>query len=332
MVAIRTDIIEPLDAAFRLDVASDAEWIARVSAAMKPLFDERRGTFAWLVRRNPDGPDTLESLVHADGPDDLMHSIGAMHQEASPEDYATVYPNRDGLYTLGGLYGPRRFYESRLLKQWVHDRGMIDAGAIHISLGKNMLLIGSFLRKAATLPLPVQRFGERLGRRIAQAHRLRRAIADQSARVSAILTPDGRVAHAEGKGANRVTRERLRSAVQRREKARSSLRCREPGEALELFEGLIDGRFTIVDRFDADGRRYLVAFENPPEIAALRAFTAREAEILRRAIDGEPLKRIALDLGITSGAASAYLAAARKKTGLRTREEMVRWFRHLGRS
>lgn len=330
MVAIRTDIIEPLDVAFCLDAASDAEWIGRVSAAMKPLFDEGRGTYAWLVRRSRVGPDTFEGLVGVDAPDDLMQSVGAMHQEGSPEDYEIAYPKTIGLHSLGTLYGASRFYNTPLLKRWVHDRGIIDTGALHISLGERTLLVGGFLSVAATFPAAVQRFGERLGRRISQAHRLRRAVADHSAKMTAIFTADGRIAHAEGAGSKRVVRERLRAAVLRREKARTKLRSREPGDAIELFEGLIDGQFTVVDRFDNDGRRFLVAFENPPEIAVVRALTAREREILYRAIEGEPLKRIAHDLGITPGAASAYLVAARKKTGLRTREEMVRWFRRLG--
>jgi DNA-binding CsgD family transcriptional regulator len=277
------------------------------------------------------GPDAFEALVDVAAPDDLLQSVAAMHREGSAEDYAIAYPKGIGVHSLGTLYGPSRFYSSPLLKRWVHERKLVDAGAVHISLGERKLLVGSFLRTAAVFPVPVQRFAERLARRISQAHRLRRAIADQSAKMTAILTTDGRIAHAEGAGSKRVVRERLRSAVLRREKARSAARRGESDEAIELFEGLIDGRFTVVDRFDSDGRRFLVAFENPPEIAVLRALTAREREILRRAVEGEPLKRIALDLGITPGAAAAYLVAARKKTGLRTREEMVRWFRRLGR-
>ncbi len=330
MVAIRTDVIEPLDAAFRLDAASDGEWIARVATAMKPVSDEGRGTFAWLVRRNAGAPDTFEALVDAEAPDPLMQAVAAWHQEASAEDNAIAYASgRLGLHSLVTKYGASRLLDSPLLKRTVRDRGMIDAGVLHISLGERKLLVGSFLRAPATFSVASQRFAERLGRRIADAHRLRRAIADQSAQVTAILTPGGRVAHAEGRGGDPVVRERLRTAVLRREKARTRLRQSQPDEALELFEGLVDGRFTVVDRFDNDGRRYLVAFENPPELAALRALTAREREILCRAIEGEPLKRIALELGLTPSAASAYLVAARKKTGLRTREEMVRWFRRL---
>jgi DNA-binding CsgD family transcriptional regulator len=330
MVAIRTDVIDPLDAAFRLDAASDSEWVSRVATAMKPLSDEGRGTYAWLVRRNAGAPDTFEALVDAEAPDPLMQAVATWHQDASPEDHAIAYAaGRLGLHSLATKYGARQFYDSPLLRRLVHDRGMIDAGVLHISLGERKLLVGSFLRAPATFPVAAQRFGERLARRIAQAHRLRRAVADQSAQVTAILTPGGRVAHAEGSGGDPIVRERLRTAVLRREKARTRLRHSQPDEALELFEGLVDGRFTVVDRFDNDGRRYLVAFENPPELVALRALTTREREILCRAIEGEPLKRIAVDLGLTPSAASAYLVAARKKTGLRTREEMVRWFRRL---
>ena len=34
-----------------------------------------------------------------------------------------------------------------------------------------------------------------------------------------------------------------------------------------------DGRYTVVDRFDTDGRRYVVAYENPPNVRDPRGLT-----------------------------------------------------------
>ena len=96
-----------------------------------------------------------------------------------------------------------------------------------------------------------------------------------------------------------------------------------------MYDGVVDGRFTIVDRFERDGRRYLVAYENAPGVVGLRALTRREREILERVAQGESVKSIAIDLGITPGAAAGYLHDIRQKTGLRSRAEIVRWFTRL---
>lgn len=99
-----------------------------------------------------------------------------------------------------------------------------------------------------------------------------------------------------------------------------------------LFAALVRGECTIVDRFESDGSSYLVARENPPAVAAALALTARERQVLRGAADGTPVKRVAIDLGITASAAAAYLAKARRKTGLASRTEIVRWFSAASRT
>jgi DNA-binding CsgD family transcriptional regulator len=326
----REDVIRPLDEAFAIDDADDMAWTGRVAAALEPLFDQGLGTFSWLVRSGSSPQVEFDTMVRVEAPQRFIECMQGLHVEADPEDYAIAYPQKHSVYTLGTLYGPARFFSSPLIRRWVHERGIVDPGALHIPLGDRRLLVGGFLREVATLPYLTQRFGEQLSRRIAHAFRLREALKSRKLSPAAILTPDARVVHADGAGVSQTAREKLRRAVVAREKARSSLRQRDPQLAFSMFEALVDGRFTIVDRFERDGRRYLVAYENPRAVAALRALTSREREILRRAVVGQPLKRIAIDLEIAPAAAAAYLANARAKTGLRSRQEMVRWFHDQG--
>jgi DNA-binding CsgD family transcriptional regulator len=322
----RADVIRPLDAAFAIDDADDTAWIARVSAALDPLFDLGLGTFSWRVRKGTSMPIEFDTMVRIEAPQPFIDCMQALHLEAAPEDYEIAYPRKQGVYSLATLYGPQSFFSSPLLRRWVHERGIVDPGALQIPLGERRLVVGGFLREVAAFPNLTRRFGDQLARRISHAFRLRQALKSRRLVPSAILTPDARVVHAEGAGSLPEARARLRQAVVARERARSSLRQRNPLLAFEMFRALVDGRFTIVDRFERDGRRFLVAYENPPAIAALRALTSREREILRRAVAGDPIKRIAIDLEIVPAAAAAYLANAREKTGLRSRQEMARWF------
>jgi DNA-binding CsgD family transcriptional regulator len=324
------DIIRPLDEAFRVDDLDGPAWISRVSAALVPLFDEGLGTFAWLVRSGRTCVPTFDGMVMADAPSRYLDSMQGLHREARPEDYVTAYPRTAaGIHTLATLFGSEQYRSSPLLRRWMHDRQVPDPAALHVKLVGRRLLVGGFLRHPGVLTPVGRRLGARLGLRIAQAFRVRQALARGISAPVAIVTPGGRVVHAVGPATSTERRSGLRQAVRARERARSSLRRRDPEAAFDLFRGLVDGKFTIVDRFESDGRRYLVAYENPGGIAALRALTARERQILDRAARGDSLKSIAIELGLTPSAAAAYLAGARRKTGLRSRAELVRWF-HRG--
>lgn len=329
----RADVIRPLDVAFSLDDLTEDAWLERVVDALLPLFGQGRSAWAWINRIHRDQPPgqrgwpLVDRILRFEALPREIDGIDGLHHEGTLEDYATAYPAAAvGLHSLGTFFGKDRYFTYPLLRRWLHDPRIGDPGGLHVRLGARKLVVGTFLSAPAVFPNIARRFAEELGRRISVAYALRKDLERGDARVAAVLTPDAKVVHAEGSGRKRRARERLRNAVIGRERARSSLRLHAPDVAIDLFEVIVDGRYTVVDRFESDGRRYLVAYENPPEIAVLRALTQREREILRRVVDGEPLKRIAADLDLTQGAVSAYLTAARKKTGLRTRQEMVRFF------
>lgn len=325
MRAKALDVIAPLDAAFELDT-DEATWIQRVTDTLMPLLDLGLGTFAWLAcpvqKAMP-----FERLLHLNAPvggDFVLQ----MHDDADRDDIALAYPNITGVHSLATLFGPRRYFESPLLRRWIHARKIADAGGLHISLGGRTLVAGAVFHEVAAFPRPLKTFGPMLSRRIEAAFRLRQGLATMGSTPAAVLTPAAQVVHAENEAKSTTVRERLRRAVVAREMARG-LREKDPARAFALYEGIVSGRFTILDRFERDGRRYLVAYENPPDVLSSRALTRREREVMWRAAQGEPLKRVAIELGITPSAAAAYFHAARKKTGIRSRNELVRWFRGL---
>jgi DNA-binding CsgD family transcriptional regulator len=123
--------------------------------------------------------------------------------------------------------------------------------------------------------------------------------------------------------------DRVRDAVIEAERRRRS--TEEDAEARALFLAIVEGRCTVVDRFEGDGRRFLVARENPRECRRSRSLSRREREIFCLTIEGRSVKSIAFELGVTPATAAAYLACARRKSGLLTRAEMVRWFAHVTR-
>jgi len=139
----------------------------------------------------------------------------------------------------------------------------------------------------------------------------------------AVLAPDGAVAHAAGAAEPRAARESLGAAVRRIEGARGRLRKTSPEEALELWRGLVDGRWSLVDHHEADGRRWVLVRRNEPGLDDPLTLTPRERQVLAYAALGHSGKYVAYLLGLAPTTVSAHLAAACRKLGVRDRREAV---------
>ena len=106
--------------------------------------------------------------------------------------------------------------------------------------------------------------------------------------------------------------------------ARSSLRRRNVEGAIEIWRGLVAGRWSLVDRFDSDGKHYLVAHRNPPDVRDRRALTRREAEVAGYLGMGYSNKLIGYALGLGTSVVADHIASIRKKLQARSRVELVR--------
>jgi DNA-binding CsgD family transcriptional regulator len=159
--------------------------------------------------------------------------------------------------------------------------------------------------------------GLRLRRRLAK-------LADPSSHAEAILSPSGAVLHAEAAAVPRTAREALRDAAVAIDKARGRLRRADPDSALQMWRALTDGRWSLIDRFDRDGRRFMVAHRNDATTRRLRALSAREHQVASYAAMAHSNKLIAYELGLSMGTVSSHLRAALAKLGLRSRVELVR--------
>ena len=170
----------------------------------------------------------------------------------------------------------------------------------------------------------------RIAAHISAGARLRRALpgltsADLATGADAIVSPSGSIAHAEVAAQSRGARASLRNAVLSMDRARSKVRANE-AEALDLWQGLVAGRWSLVDRFDTDGRRYLVARKNDPDVKDPRALTPRERHVLAYVAMGHPLKLIAYALGLSLSTVSVNRQMAMRKLGLRTHADIVTLF------
>jgi hypothetical protein len=82
-----------------------------------------------------------------------------------------------------------------------------------------------------------------------------RSLSQDELPVEAILDSQGRMHDGQGRAVERDARENLREVVLRIERARTKAGRSEPDAALDNWEALVEGRWSLVDRFDSDGKR-----------------------------------------------------------------------------
>lgn len=163
---------------------------------------------------------------------------------------------------------------------------------------------------------------------LASAVRLRRLLPQCGARTEdslteAVLDPAGRVLHATSVARGRAARGHLVEAVRTMDRARGSLRWKSPEEALALWGALIDGRWSLVDHVDVDGRRYVLARRNPPDHWDPRALSSRERAVLALALDGRSNKAIGFDTRLAPSTIAGLLRSCQAKLGVGSRRALM---------
>jgi DNA-binding CsgD family transcriptional regulator len=169
-----------------------------------------------------------------------------------------------------------------------------------------------------------------VGAHLGAAMRLR-AIAPVSAEdaandpmTEAVMTPDGRVLHASGEARSQKMRESLSEALLRSERARTRL-CRvDAGEALDLWTALVEGRWSVVETTERDGKRFLLARKNSLASPDLLALTKDESDVVWLTVQGHSTKYIAYELGLSETMVTRRLARAMRKLRVDSRRDLLR--------
>jgi DNA-directed RNA polymerase specialized sigma24 family protein len=309
------DPLSVVEAAY--GVESGGEWLQRVAASAAAAFDGVGGAMAILYdSRNDDGVDFVGIACH----EMSMEIPRALFPRAprSAEVQARITHAFRAVHFgtfLGQMVACRPEYAVEVPRLGFDDMAFVNA-IDPTGLGCVIYLPD----RARSYPPRLLQTWRRLGAHIASGNRLRRLLAtlsgatnDLPATVEAVLNPEGRIEHAVGRARTRPARELLQDALVRIDRARTG---RADGErAVGLWRGLVDGRWSVVEHFERDGRRYFLAHRNQPELQRDRALTEREQQVLAYATLGHSNKLIAYSLGLSLSTVGAHLAQARKKLG-----------------
>jgi DNA-binding CsgD family transcriptional regulator len=105
---------------------------------------------------------------------------------------------------------------------------------------------------------------------------------------------------------------------------RSRTKERKSGRrALDLWHPLVGARWTLVDGFEENGSRYIIARENQAHAPHFEMLAARERQVVLQAVLGFSNKEIAYSLGISDSTVRVLMARATRKLGVRSRKELT---------
>jgi DNA-binding CsgD family transcriptional regulator len=145
-----------------------------------------------------------------------------------------------------------------------------------------------------------------------------------------VLSPDGHILHAEGPAKPATARRALQAATRVIERARA--RKWDQPKALEAWKGLVSARWSLVDRFEEGGRRYVLARENHPRVGGLSSLTDAECSVVAHIAHGCTTKETAYNLGISDATVRVLLMRAARRCSVKTRGALLDLWRSTHRA
>jgi DNA-binding NarL/FixJ family response regulator len=198
-------------------------------------------------------------------------------------------------------------------------------GIAHTGDGR-ALVLGTGLRERRRPAEATRQRWSRAASHLGAGLRLMHALASGAGADEAVLDPSGCLQHALPAAQSACARESLRRAVRSRDRARTRAGRADEDVALDSWEALISGRWSLVDRFDADGKRFVVARKNDPRVGDPRGLSRCEAQVAEFLALGYSEKQISYALGLSAAAVSRAACQAVRKLGLRSRAELAALF------
>lgn len=321
----RVEAVKAVEAAYDLQSATSG-WLRRLACVARRSLDQGLGTQAVLYSGTDNG--FVASAQGLSGSPTGFEDYVASLAGSTPIHAQTYVANLPpGLYaysrTEAGQKDPEIFYRD---SGCGGPEGIKDWIAMIAPTHRHFVVLGGLTREChVQLPRRTCALWGMVAAHVAAGLQLRAHLAEWgSLPVEAVLTSSGRVEHAEGVSRDSPgLRDELRQRVLNRDRARCSSSRLDPLEALTLWPDLVDGRLSLLDRFEADGRRFVIAVRNSPDWRDPRALSPRECEVVRLVREGLSNKEIAGELGSSTSAVGTQVSCALAKLGLRCRETLI---------
>ncbi|MCH2110312.1 MAG: helix-turn-helix transcriptional regulator [Polyangiaceae bacterium] len=349
MVA-KADVISFVEQSYEI-YESEQQWLSSLCEVAIEIYgpDWMRGAIGYHVNFEEDGRTWLSSIVGAgDYPEKVMRGLHkfnemdtAIHQGKGSVGQKAAY------WALKKVYraGQRLPLDIVLLSEinvptTVATMGMKGATdmfcfrAPHLD-GSGYLIIALPFQRSASAAARNNEMNQMLSAHVQSAARLRNRLRVEQGKPSGtvllensldVLPVDGavvdsrsgRIVDADGDAQSTSMQEEIRYRVRQIDAARSHSSGRGQ-DAVQLWQGLLSGQWSVVDRHDSDGRRYIVLHKNRENVRDPRGLTADEARVAIYAARGLSNKLIAYQLGISESSVASQLSSAFSKLKVQKR-------------
>lgn len=315
-------LVDLVESAYDVD-SSSSSWLEGIRLGADKCFGGHLAVQAYTFRVAGNGDFQLLDL--SSEPEWAEH-LRANHAAASPALIKRLYLGGRPVSSLSSALRP--------------DDGPLYTQIVRLGVGDALGVTGidptgfgctlHFLDRARSiLSRPAQQGLTRIAAHLASARRLRETLDHAGARLDAaegadaVLSADGRVQHAERDARSAESRAALREAVRRMERARRRSIRADSETALGLWRAMVDGRWSLLERFESGGRRILVARRNDPASRPSHALSELERKVVALLAVGHSQKLCAYDLGRAESTIHDVASSAMMKLGVGSRAALV---------
>ncbi|MGB5811136.1 MAG: helix-turn-helix transcriptional regulator [Polyangiales bacterium] len=316
--------------------SSESDWLAEIVGLVLPTVPEASASLGVTYSRPPAGGKVESRTWRVAGTNLDLRELTLRAGPEVPMDVQREYM-RPGLASTVSEISSR-------------CRAAVESWSRHVGIAKDALVVNAVEPDGEgvnfTLLLPRQtrltsssaRTWRMLGAHLTAGHRIRRAMENQREKnttlprgAEAVIDPTTfQITDAEGEGRGATVA--LREAARRVDRSRGRLRTTDPEEALSAWWALMQGRWSMVDWFDSDDRRYVLAIPNAPNLGDPRGLTERELQVATYAALGEQSNHIGYRLGVSTSAVSRSLQNAMRKLGAKSQAQLVEKMRGIPRA
>jgi DNA-binding CsgD family transcriptional regulator len=299
-------------------VLAPRAWLPKVLERLRPFVPATVGSVAYAYEMaGPAGSWQASYPVAAGGPTTLADEVFHSFRHAPPSFRRQLFEGMGaaGTYSqaMGELLTEQHAYGAKAAER------LAMPDAVYLNSvdpdGRGVLFALNVVEQ--TRLSPTQR--RRLSLVAAHIGAARRLVTRTRSAPLAIFEPGGRVAHVEPDHEAALPSLRERLLHLRAQGARAQTQ----DETLAAWQALVAGQYSLVDTFDADGKRHVVAHANSPGVRDPRGLTKLEAAVAGWAMRGHSQKLIGYELGLTVGTVGGLLARAFHKLRVRSRAELV---------
>ncbi|MFO0743179.1 MAG: LuxR C-terminal-related transcriptional regulator [Labilithrix sp.] len=309
------DVVERIYAG--VESAPPHVWLGDVVDTLQGLDLESRGGFAYAYDiAGPTSAWRISRPIVRGMPDAVGDAILASFAAASPAHRSTLM-RLGPSGTLSASVGVR-------LLDLPGDapraaKGINAADAFYVNAADpdhHGVFIGFAVQGEGRLHVAMRRRLAMIAAHVASARRL---LVSGRGEPVAVFERSGAVAHVAREHASALDKLKARMHEMKELERKTA----DPDDLLERWKALVCGRYSLVRRFDSDGRRYLLAYENPPNVSDPRGLTPQEAAIANLVVHGHPQKLIAYELGLSIGTVGGLLARVFQKLRVRSTAALI---------